>query len=181
MGDWMYSLPVTWMAVVIFLLTFAVTVGVYALVMGFARGERARVFKAMSPGMLPPLGIIFGLFVAFLAAEVWRDHDEAQTAVTREASALRASVLMAGSFPGEPEARMRSLVRRQIEQAVNEEWPAMSRHSATLAMIPHPLGGSASVGAVARAGQRRAEDRTARDRDRAGDCARCAPAADHHQ
>ena len=41
MGDWMYSLPVTWMAVVIFLLTFAVTVGVYALVMGFARGERA--------------------------------------------------------------------------------------------------------------------------------------------
>ena len=150
MGDWMYSLPVTWMAVVIFLLTFAVTAGVYALVMGLARGERARVFKAMSPGMLPPLGIIFGLFVAFLAAEVWRDHDEAQTAVTREASALRAIVLMAGSFPGEPEARMRSLVRRQIEQAVNEEWPAMSRHSATLAMIPHPLGGRASVGAVAR-------------------------------
>ena len=30
-----------------------------------AKGERGRAFKAISPGMLPPLGIIFGLFVAF--------------------------------------------------------------------------------------------------------------------
>jgi hypothetical protein len=27
-----------------------------------------RAFKAISPGMLPPLSIIFGLLVAFLAA-----------------------------------------------------------------------------------------------------------------
>ena len=31
-----------------------------------AKGERGRAFKAISPGMLPPLGIIFGLFVAFI-------------------------------------------------------------------------------------------------------------------
>ena len=29
------------------------------------RQGRGRAFKAISPGMLPPLGIIFGLFVAF--------------------------------------------------------------------------------------------------------------------
>ena len=33
-------------------------------------GERAGSFKAVSPGLLPPLGIIFGLFVAFTAAQV---------------------------------------------------------------------------------------------------------------
>ncbi|HMF27087.1 MAG TPA: hypothetical protein VKG24_33925, partial [Pseudolabrys sp.] len=27
-----------------------------------AKGERGRAFKAISPGMLPPPGIIFGLF-----------------------------------------------------------------------------------------------------------------------
>jgi hypothetical protein len=33
--------------------------------------ERARrAFKAISAGMLPPLGIVFGLFVAFIAAQV---------------------------------------------------------------------------------------------------------------
>ena len=53
--------------------------------------------------MLPPLGIIFGLFVAFTAAQVWTDNDRANVAVDREASALRAVVVLAAAFPGEPE------------------------------------------------------------------------------
>jgi hypothetical protein len=31
--------------------------------------ERARAFKALSPGMLPPLGIIFDLLVDFIAVQ----------------------------------------------------------------------------------------------------------------
>ena len=139
MSEWMHGLPVVWMAIVVFLATFVVTGCIYALVMVAARGERARAFKAVSPGMLPPLGIIFGLFVAFLASQVWSDLDRAQAAVTHEASALRAAVLLIGSFPGEPEARMKRLIRLQIEQAVTQEWPAMSRHRATLTMVPPPL------------------------------------------
>jgi hypothetical protein len=38
--------------------------------------------------MLPPLGIIFELFVAFTAAQVWQDNERANTEVNREASAL---------------------------------------------------------------------------------------------
>ena len=139
MSDWIYDLPVVWMALFVFLATYAVTAGLYALVMGLAKGERARAFKAVSAGMLPPLGIIFGLFTAFLASQVWRDFDEAQAAVNREASALRAVTLLIASFPGEPEAHMRRLIRRQIEEAATDEWPAMSRHSATLTMISAPL------------------------------------------
>src|SRR6188474_418471 len=106
MGEWMYDLPVTWMTVVVFAATYAVTGCLYALIMAAAKGERARTFKALSPGMLPPLGITFGLFVAFLAAQVWRDFDQAQAAVSREASALRAVVMLIESFPGDPQARM---------------------------------------------------------------------------
>lgn len=102
MSEWMYNLPVAWMAVVVLLATYVATGCLYALIMAAAKGERARVFKAVSPGMLPPLGIIFGLFVAFLAAQVWRDFDQAQAAVSREASALRAVVLLIESFPGDP-------------------------------------------------------------------------------
>jgi hypothetical protein len=47
------------------------------------------------------LGIIFGLFVAFIAAQVWGDSDRANAAVDREASALRSVVILAASFPGE--------------------------------------------------------------------------------
>jgi Protein of unknown function (DUF4239) len=139
MSDWIYNLPVVWMALVVFVATYLVAGCLCGAVLVLAKGERARAFKAVSPGMLPPLGIIFGLFVAFLAAQVWGDLDRAQAAVNREASALRTVVLLVASFPGEPEAHMRRLIRRHIQEAATQEWPAMSRHRATLTMIPAPL------------------------------------------
>jgi len=139
MSEWFHNLSIIPMALVVFLLTFIVTAGLYWLVMRLATGERARIFKSVSPGMLPPLGIIFGLLIAFLASQVWREFDEAQVAVNREASALRAVVIMMSSFPGEPEQRMHRLIRQQIEQVVTEEWPAMAHRSATLTVISAPL------------------------------------------
>jgi hypothetical protein len=59
------------MALLVFGFTYFFSAAIYAAVVGLAVGERARSFKAVSPGMLPPLGIIFGLFVGFTAAQVW--------------------------------------------------------------------------------------------------------------
>ena len=89
--------------------------------------------------MLPPLGIIFGLFVAFTAAQVWSDNDRAAAAVSGEARALRSVQVLAASFPGQPEAQLRALIRRYIEEAANQEWPMMARRSATLRAIPGAL------------------------------------------
>jgi hypothetical protein len=50
-----------------------------------------RAFKALSPGMLPPLGIIFGLLVGFVAVQVWNDFDRAKLAVAAEAAPFAAS------------------------------------------------------------------------------------------
>jgi hypothetical protein len=90
--------------------------------MALAVGERARSFKAVSPGMLPPLGIIFGLFVAFTAAQVWNDNERANAAVNREASALRAVVVLADSLPEEPKQHLRkpdpSLHRRNHDSGM---------------------------------------------------------------
>jgi hypothetical protein len=138
-SDWLHNLPVPWMALVIFGFTYAVAAVIYALVAALAVGERARSFKAVSPGMLPPLGIVFGLFVAFTAAQVWSDNDRANAAVNREASALRSVVLLAASFPGDAEARLLGLVRRYIEESASQDWPAMARQSADLRMTPPTL------------------------------------------
>ena len=53
----------------------------------------------------------------------------------REASALRTIVVLAGSFPKEREAHIRAFVRRHIQEAVSQEWPAMARQRATLTML----------------------------------------------
>jgi hypothetical protein len=127
------------MGLVVFGAVYLVTGLTYAIVDALAVGERARAFKAVSPGMLPPLGILFGLFVAFTAAQVWNDTDRANTAVIREASALRAVVILAASFPGEPEAHMRGLIQHYIEEAATQEWPMMAERTATLTITPQPL------------------------------------------
>ena len=88
MSDWLHNLPLIWMALVIFGVTYVFAVLVQTFVRMLAVGERARAFKAVSPGMLSPLGIIFGLFVVFTAAQVWNDTDHATAAVNREASAI---------------------------------------------------------------------------------------------
>jgi hypothetical protein len=127
------------MALVIFGFTYLVAAAIYFVVSLLAVGERARSFQAVSSGMLSPLGVIFGLFVVFTAAQVWGDMDRANTAVNREASALKSVVILASSFPGEPEARIRALVRSYIEEAATREWPMMAKRTATLRLAPSPL------------------------------------------
>ena len=139
MGDWLLNIPVLAMAALILLACYLFSAGLYLLITTLAVGERARAFKAVSPGMLPPMAIIFALLVGFLAAQVWSDLDRASTAVNREASALRAIVLLGAGFPGEPEAHLRDLARRHIQEAVTLEWPEMSRGHATLTLAPASL------------------------------------------
>lgn len=138
--DWLLNLSVPAMTLVVLALVYLVTAVIYLVVTHLATGERARAFKAVSPGMLPPLSVVFALLIAFLASQVWSEAERASTAVNREASSLRAAVLLADDFPGGPDARMRELIRQHIQTAVREEWPTMARGGATLTIVPVALG-----------------------------------------
>ena len=138
MSGWLHTLPVVWMTLIVFGATYLVAFILHQGVAAVSTGAAGRSFKALSPGMLPPLGIIFGLFVAFTAAQVWNDNDHANAAVNREASALRSVVVLASSFPGEPETRLQTLVHRYIEETTSHEWPLMAKGAATLHSIVPP-------------------------------------------
>ncbi len=139
MSNWILNLPVPWIGALILAGTYLVTAGIYLFVTKLAVGDRAVAFKSISPGMLPPIATIFALLVGFLAAQDWNQGDRASAAVNREASALRAVVLLAVAFPGEPESRLRQLVRDYIQDAVAREWPAMARQDVTLTIAPPKL------------------------------------------
>jgi Protein of unknown function (DUF4239) len=132
-------LSLAWLTLTVFAVTFLGAALVYVVVIALAVGRRGEAFKAMSPGMLPPMGLLFGLIVGFLAAQVWSEAGRAQDAVDREASALRSVVLLDHAFPGEPETRMNALVRQQIRTEVEDEWPAMAHGRITLTVAPAPL------------------------------------------
>ena len=139
MPGWLINLPVSWMALIVFVATYLIAGGLYWVVTKLAVTEWARAFKAVSPGMLPPLGILFALLVGFVAVEVWNNFDKAKNAVTTEASTLRAVVLLAGAFPDEQRTRIYALVNRHIDESVNKEWPKMTQRRATLATLPTAL------------------------------------------
>jgi hypothetical protein len=123
MSDWLHNLPVVWMALVIFGFTYLVAAATYTIVTVLAVAERARSFKAISPGLLPVLGIIFGLFVVFTAAQ----------------SALRSVAIRAISFPSEFQVQLRELIRRYIADVAAQEWPMMAQGTANLRAIPGVL------------------------------------------
>jgi hypothetical protein len=138
--DSLHDLPFGWSIVILFAGTLIVAAGIYFAVLRLARGDWGPALKGVSPGMLPPLGLVFGLIVGFLVAGLWGDLSDARAAVNREASALRSAELVAGaSFPGPTEARLDGLIARQIHDAANKEWPAMATQRASLNFAPAPL------------------------------------------
>src|SRR5262245_115036 len=139
MNAWLHSLPLGWMAAVVFGATYAAAAALHAIAQLLGRTSRGSAARRISPGLLSPLGVTFGLLVVFTAAQVWGDRDRANAAVNQEASALRTAVLLAGVFPDSSAAHLRSLVSRQIDRAVAVEWPAMASGRATLTAIPGAL------------------------------------------
>jgi Protein of unknown function (DUF4239) len=139
MFDWIPNLPVVLIGLVALAGMGLVALAIYALVMRLAESGRAEALKAVSPGMLPPMGILFALIVGFLAVGVWGNVDSAEEAISDEASALRSIDILSDELPPDLQLRMQALVRRQIENAVNEEWPAMREQRATLTAVAAPL------------------------------------------
>jgi hypothetical protein len=139
MFDWIPNLPVVLIALVALVGMGLLTLAIYALVMRVADSGRADALKAVSPGMLPPMGILFALIVGFLAVGVWGNVERAEEAISDEASALRSVDILSDELPPDLQLRMRALVRRQIQNAVNVEWPAMQEQRATLTAVSAPL------------------------------------------
>jgi hypothetical protein len=127
------------MTLVILGANYSLAATIYLTVSALTRDERVPAFKAVAPGLLSPLGTIFGLFVVFTAVQVWNDNDHADAAVDREASSLKSVIVLADTLPEEPRQRLRVLVSSHITDEVTQEWPAMVRHDATLTMTPQYL------------------------------------------
>ena len=89
----------------------------YAVVALAHRFGHAAKLRTISPVTLTPLVMIFGLFVGFLAADVWPSFERARAAVNQEAMALRETVLLAEALPPEARANLRAAVRARISSA----------------------------------------------------------------
>jgi hypothetical protein len=139
MSTWLHELPLWLMALAIFCATFVAAALIHLVSGWLAAGPNGRSYKAISPGLLSPVGVIFGLFIAFTAAQVWNDTARADAAVDAEASALRSVVVMSAVLPADAQVALRKLVRDYIQYTATTEWPLMAQGAVTLNISPPTL------------------------------------------
>ena len=134
--NWLHSLSIVSLLLVTCAATALVTAAIYVIVTRLAAAGQRDALTAVSPGLLPPMALVFGLLIGFLAAGVWSNTSNAQQAVDSEASALRTVDLLDRDFPAADQRRLDLLIRSYIEHAVTHEWPAMADQNATLVSAP---------------------------------------------
>ncbi|WP_433781960.1 hypothetical protein ACQPX6_18885 [Actinomycetospora sp. CA-101289] len=138
MVEWLAHAPLPLLAAVVFLALYLAAALVLVVLRTVSRLGHAETLGPLSPGILAPMGLIFGLLVGFLVADVWSDQGDASAATSREASALRDVDLLMATFPAEHE-RVQALLREQIDDYVDDEWAQMGDGGATLSVAPAGL------------------------------------------
>ncbi|SAK51620.1 hypothetical protein AWB77_01325 [Caballeronia fortuita] len=138
-STWLHNLPLWQMTLVVFGATAIAGAAIHFVTRRLLKGARRLSFTALSPGLLSPIGVIFGLLIAFTAAQVWNDTERANAAVDAEAGALRSVVVLSAMFAPDAQAHLRKLVRDYIEYTVGTEWPMMAQGAVTLKISPPTL------------------------------------------
>jgi hypothetical protein len=81
--------------------------------------------SGVSASLMSPLGALFGLTAAFLAASVWDSHGQAVRAANLEARSLSEAWVTAGSLPDALRGDVQQSVETYVHLVVTEEWPLM--------------------------------------------------------
>lgn len=80
----------------------------------------------VSPQLVAIIGLLFGLYMAFFANDIWSIRDRAQSMILEEAGGLRGLLDVAESLPAETGAPLAAAVRTYIGAALRE-WPLLAQ------------------------------------------------------
>ena len=137
---WIESQDAAVIALLAFLLSYALAALAFAAVLWLSRRPVAAALKATTPVMLTPLGLLAGLVIGFLASHVWSNVDRANGYVSQEADALRETMLLAEALPAELRGTVRDAIGKYLRFVDDEDWPAMMQGRARAGTTPVGLG-----------------------------------------
>ncbi len=108
------------------LATFATVGLIFWLINSPRTGGVFRRLTNFSPQLVATIGLLFGLYMAFFANDIWNIRDRAQTMILQEADGLRGMLDVAESLPAEVGAPLVGAVRGYAGAAVRE-WPLLAQ------------------------------------------------------
>lgn len=84
----------------------------------------------VEPAMIGSVGLMFGLFSAFLANDIWGTNVAARTAVLQEVDGIHAMLRYSEPLPNAEGKMMRNVLTIYVKKAIENEWPKMTRGEA---------------------------------------------------
>jgi hypothetical protein len=142
---WIESHETRIIALIVFGLLYFAAIVIFLVVVLLHRRDRAGHISATTPVVLSPLSVIFGLLMAFLAARVWSNLDQAHILVAQEATALRETLIMADNLSHKAAESIRKDIITYLDAVELADWPAMAGGQANLRRKPPGLPDAISV------------------------------------
>lgn len=87
-----------------------------------------RILNGMAgvePAMIGSIGLLFGLFAAFLANDIWTRQETARVAVVSEAEGIQRMMRLADGLATGEAKLIKNALAAHIKLAMEEDWPAM--------------------------------------------------------
>ncbi|MBX9776225.1 MAG: DUF4239 domain-containing protein [Xanthobacteraceae bacterium] len=133
---WIEAQATLGIAIIVLLVTYTFAAIVFWIVTILSRRPVAEELKTISPVTLTPLAVILGLLIAFLAARVWDNVNQAHEQVGREISKLSEAALLARTMPPDIAGKLRDGLKQHIAFIETQDWPAMGRFEASMKIDP---------------------------------------------
>lgn len=97
--------------------------------------DRFAAWAGTEPAINGTVSLLFGLFGAFLANDIWTRNQLAQQAVIEEADAIRTLARLSEGMKGGGEV-MRDSLADYARTVIDKDWPAMSHGARSLDILP---------------------------------------------
>jgi hypothetical protein len=121
---WVYLLP-PWL---LFVSILVVAVGLSTAGLVLSRRVLLRdelTHNDVAGPIIATIGTILAVILSFLLVTVWQEYDGAAATVVQEESAVADLFRISAHFPEPTSATLRDLLRRYVDEVVDQEWPAM--------------------------------------------------------